>query len=125
MSTATPPQPPIEIAEQPSSANRISVRENSQKVNEILDNGVPSDAASSVLGMEMISSDPLEPRLLLTASLSGGVLTIVGTSAADQIEISHPALPRNSPSDQLVPNISRTLVRINQDDYEFSTSDIQ
>src|SRR2546430_10808259 len=73
----------------------------------------------------MISFDPLEPRLLLAASLSGGVLTIVGTSAADQIEISHPALPRNSPSDQLVPNISRTLVRINQDDYEFSTSDIQ
>src|SRR5258706_14553096 len=76
-------------------------------------------------GRKMISLEPLETRLLLAASLSGGVLTIVGTRAADQIEISHPALPRNSPSDQLVPDISRTLVRINQNDYEFSTSDIQ
>src|SRR5258706_10947 len=76
-------------------------------------------------GWKMISFDPLEPRLLLAASLSGGVLTIVGTSAADQIEISHPGLPRSSPLDQLVPDISRTLVRINQDDYEFSTTDIQ
>src|SRR5258706_3675414 len=76
-------------------------------------------------GRKMISLEPLETRLLLAASLSGGVLTIVGTRAADQIEISHPALPSNSPSDQLVPDISRTLVRINQNDYEFSTSDIQ
>src|SRR2546430_5285480 len=63
--------------------------------------------------------ESLESRFLLSITLRGGTLEIVGTDGNDRIQLSHPN------SNSLITNPSRTVVDFNGKRFNFKTIDIK
>jgi Ca2+-binding RTX toxin-like protein len=65
----------------------------------------------------MLPFEPLESRFLLSVTLRGGTLSIIGTAGEDHIQLTH-ANPGS-------PDLSRTLVEFNGKQLKFKTSAIR